>query len=76
MQTTGFPNDESCKAAHASPASLETKLQQIREGRTRLGLGKETAILKKGGLPQFKVGVNAAVIPGNRAQQLLAADAT
>lgn len=76
MRTTVSLDDDVFQAAQALAASSGKKLGQVLSQLARRGLRAETNVARKNGLPVFQVDADAPVIPGNRAQQLLADDAT
>ncbi len=76
MRTTVSLDDDVFQAAQALATSSGKKLGQVLSQLARRGLRAETNVARKNGLPVFQVEADAPVIPGNRAQKLLADDAT
>lgn len=76
MRTTVSLDDDVFEAAQTLAASSGKKLGQVLSQLARRGLRIETKTARKSGLPVFKVAADAPVIPSNRAQKLLAEDAT
>lgn len=75
MRTTVSLDDDIFEAAQSLAASSGKKLGQVLSQLARRGLRVEAKTSRKSGLPTFPVAANAAVIPSNRAQKLLAEDA-
>jgi len=76
VRTTVSLDDDVFQAAQALATSSGKKLGQVLSQLARRGLRAETNVARKNGLPVFQVEADAPVIPGNRAQKLLADDAT
>ncbi len=76
MRTTLTVDDDVFEAAQALAASSGKKLGQVLSQLARRGLRAEIKKGRKSGLPVFQVAADAEVIPGNRAQRLLAEDVT
>ena len=76
VRTTVTVDDDVFEAAQALAASSGKKLGQVLSQLARRGLRAEAKITRKNKLPVFQVPSDAPVIPSNRAQKLLADDAT
>ncbi|HSH38637.1 MAG TPA: hypothetical protein VK993_07615 [Chthoniobacterales bacterium] len=76
MRTTVTLDNDVFEAAQALASSSGKKLGQVLSQLARRGLRADTAVARKNGLPVFDVAADAPVIPSNRAQKLLADDAT
>ncbi len=74
MRTTVSLDDDVFEAAQTLAASSGKKLGQVLSQLARRGLRNEVAAARKSGLPVFEVASDAAIIPSNRAQKLLAED--
>ena len=72
MRTTITLDNDIFEAARALAASSGKKLGQVISQLARRGLRSEPETAAKNGLPVFRVPVDAAVIPTNRARDLLA----
>ncbi len=76
MRTTVTVDDDVFEAAQALAVSSGEKLGKVLSKLARRGLRAEVKMTRKSGLPVFKVPPDALVIPSNRAQKMLAEDAT
>ncbi|MFN2509406.1 MAG: antitoxin [Chthoniobacterales bacterium] len=76
MRTTVTVDDDVFEAAQALAASSGKKLGEVLSQLARRGLRAEAKVTHKNNLPVFRVAADAPVIPSNRAQKLLADDAT
>ena len=76
MRTTITLEDDVFDAAQAMAQASGKRLGEVVSQLARRGLRTTTETGSRSGLPVFKVATDAAVIPGNRARDLLADDAT
>lgn len=76
MRTTLTLEKDVFEAAKALAASSGKKLGEVVSQLARRGLRAEGKARSKNGLPVFRVSADAAVIPTQRARDLLADDAT
>ncbi len=76
MRTTVSLDNDVFEAAQTLAASSGKNLGKVLSQLARRGLRSSTTTARKNGLPVFKVSADAPLIPSNRAQKLLADDAT
>lgn len=76
MRTTVSLDDDVFEAAQTLAASSGNNLGKVLSELARRGLRSAAKASRKSGLPVFQVAADAPVIPSNRAQKLLADDAT
>lgn len=76
MRTTVSLDDDVFEAAQTLAAASGKNLGKVLSQLARSGLRSSATTTRKNGLPVFKVAPDAPLIPSNRAQKLLADDAT
>ncbi len=76
MRTTITLEDDVFEAAQTMAQASGKRLGEVVSQLARRGLRATTEMGSRSGLPVFRVATDAAVIPGNRARDLLADDAT
>jgi len=76
MRTTITVDDDVYEAALSQARASGKKLGEVISQLARRGLRASADTARKNGLPVFKVGGNAPVIPSSRAKELLDEDAT
>ncbi|MBX3733288.1 MAG: CopG family transcriptional regulator [Verrucomicrobiae bacterium] len=76
MRTTVTLDDDVFEAARAQAQASGRKLGEVLSQLARRGLRASAQGATPGGLPVFKVGPDADIIPGSRARDLLAEEAT
>jgi hypothetical protein len=76
MRTTVTLDDDVFEAAKAQAEASGKNLGQVLSQLARRGLRASAPSATKSGLPVFKVQPDAAIIPSNRAKELLSEDAT
>jgi hypothetical protein len=76
MRTTLTIDDDVFQAAQAQAQASGKKLGTVISLLARRGLKAAAETTARKGLPVFKVGKDAPIIPSNRARELLADDAT
>lgn len=74
MRTTVTLDDDVFEAAKTQALASGKKLGEVLSQLARRGLRASAANATSGGLPVFKVRPDAPIIPGNRAQEMLAED--
>ncbi len=74
MRTTLSLDDDIFQAAQSLARSTGKNLGQVVSRLVRQALQREAATSRKNGLPVFQVDADAPIIPGDRAQKLLAED--
>ena len=74
MRTTISIDDDVFEAAQSLTRSTGKNLGQVISLLIRQALQAEAARARKNGLPVFAVGADAPIIPGDRAQKILAED--
>ncbi len=74
MRTTITLDNDVFEAARALSASSGKKLGQVVSQLARRGLKARPEAARKNRLPVFRVPVDAPVIPGDRAREILAKD--
>jgi len=76
MRTTVTIDDDVLEAAQAQARASGERLGVVLSKLARRGLRASVETATVNGLPVFKVAAGSAVIPSNRARDLLAEDAT
>jgi hypothetical protein len=74
MRTTLSLDDDVFEAVHTLARSTGKNLGQVVSRLLRQALQSRAAAARKNGLPVFQVDADAPIIPGDRAQKLLAED--
>jgi len=74
MRTTLSLDDDVFEAVQTLGRSTGKSLGQVVSGLVRQALQRRAAAARRNGLPVFQVDADAPIIPGDRAQKLLAED--
>ncbi|HEY3600861.1 MAG TPA: ribbon-helix-helix protein, CopG family [Chthoniobacterales bacterium] len=74
MRTTLSLDDDVFEAVQSLARSTGKNLGQVVSRLIRQALQRRAAATRKNGLPVFQVDADAPIIPGDRAQKLLAED--